>query len=61
MENTKVADNIYWFNGRAWAKVVDSVGHVSGGCQMTIEPDQFCLRSIALKHHPKRHAQSILQ
>jgi len=30
-ENTKVTDNICWFNGTVWAKVEDSMGHVSGG------------------------------
>jgi len=40
-ENTKVMDTICWFNRTVWAKVEDSVRHVSCGCQMVIEPDKF--------------------
>ena len=47
-ENTKVTDNICWFNGTVWTKVEDSMGmgDVSGGSKKAIEPDKFCLRSI---------------
>ena len=45
-ENTKVTDNICWFNGTVWAKVENSMGDVGGGSQKAMEPDKFCLRNI---------------
>jgi len=42
-------------NGTIWAKVEDSVGHVSGGCQKAIEPDKF-LEALSFRHTDAHHA-----
>jgi len=35
-EKPKVTNNICQFNGTVWAKVEDSVKHVSGGCWVAV-------------------------